>query len=619
MRWFQLMTFTGLLAPFSAGATLPMGMAPPSSQAGRVGGITTGPGPVMTGRVNVYLIWYGSNIPGAQTESIVQYFIANWGTSHSYAVLRNYTGSNGRVAPQLGLARVSSDSGSRGTNLTDADIQALVSTAIQNNTFPADANGIYVVIVGRGVSVNSGSNGSLCGTYCGYHSAMNVNGVDIKFVLNGAGNCSNCQPWSSPNNDEYADQMVNVLAHEIAETVTDPDINAWGSGASNDEVGDKCNFDFSERHNLPPNSNGVQIPATAKVGQNYYTIQKLWSPTAGGGCYSGYSPPAAVIWQNGPGGAIGAWKMKDQNTVASYLYYSNIPLGQNVLAVGDFSNGIDPQLLTIASSGTGPVTMWTLHGDGTSTSQTMFSGLGPGWRITGTGDFNGDGFSDILFTNPGSGDNQLYLMQGTTLLNWQDVGSELPWLPQGTADFDGDGLADIFWVDSPDQLYSVWQSSVSAGVAGVSFTYSPAGNMSSADWGHPFGNVLGVADFNGDSRADVLYYPVNWPGLGDGVLFADFIRWPFEQNDRWAANSILPDVPSFAGIVDVDRDGTTDFFLQTSAGVKFFTMGDWKEIPALFGPLPDSDPYSDFSVASTSAAFSDSGWVVVGTGGFKEN
>jgi hypothetical protein len=207
------------------------------------------------------------------------------------------------VAPQLALAGVSLDSGSRGTRLTDADIRALVSNAIQNNTFPADANGIYAVILARTDVTQSASFGSLCDTYCGYHSTMNVNGVDIKFVFDGAGNvaggnCEKCRDAYEPNGT-WADAVVNTLSHEIAETVTDPDLNAWGSGASNDEVGDKCNFNFSERHN-DPNA----FPATAKVGRRYYDIQQLWSPVAGGKCLSGYSSPPTVLFQANAGGPI---------------------------------------------------------------------------------------------------------------------------------------------------------------------------------------------------------------------------------------------------------------------------------------------------------------------------
>jgi hypothetical protein len=599
-----------------------MGMALTSSQPGRIGGITYGGGPVMTGRVNVYVIYYGqfdSNF--AKARSIVEYFISNWGASHSYGVLRSYTGSNGRVAPELALAGVWPDTSAPGATLSETDVQTVVTTAIQNNTFPSDPNGIYLVILGSNMSATLGSGNNLCSQFCGYHDRATLLGADLKYGLVGAGNCTTCQIVSAPNGLLWAENIVNTMAHEIAETVTDPDGNAWGSQAKNDEVGDKCNFNFSERHNLPVNSNGNVIQATAKVGLNYYTIQSLWTPTNGGGCYSGYSPPAAVVWQQGPGGTVGAWKMKDQNTVSSYLYY-NVPAGQNVIAVGDFSNGVDPQALTIGSSNNGPLTMWTLHGDGTADSTASLSSFdATQWKIVSTKDVNGDGFGDILFTNINTGETWLYLMQGSTVLSMQDLGIYLPWRPQGVADFNGDGLGDIFWVDSADQLYTYWLTSLpGGGPTKLQFDDPGQGTMSASYWGHPVGAVLGVADFNGDSRADVLYYPVNWPGLNDGVLFADFISTPFEQNNRFVANNILPDSPAFAGLVDVNRDGTSDIYLQTSAGLKFSTMGDWKSYPPVYGPATVGDPYTDFAVEATSAAFGDSGgWAVVGTGGFKEN
>jgi hypothetical protein len=39
---------------------------------------------------------------------------------------------------------------------------------------------------------------------------------------------------------------------------------------------------------------------------------------------------------------------------------------------------------------------------------------GPSWRAVGTGDFNGDGFSDILFQNA-SGQASIWDMNGNTL------------------------------------------------------------------------------------------------------------------------------------------------------------------------------------------------------------
>jgi hypothetical protein len=144
--------------------------------------------------------------------------------------------------------------------------------------------------------------------------------------------------------------------------------------------------------------------------------------------------------------------------------------------------------------------------------------------------------------------------------------------------------------------------------------------MSSNNFGHPVHGVLGVADFNGDSQADVLYLPFNWPGLADGVLTADHIDSPFEQIHTWVANSIFPDNPSGQGVLDFNRDGTSDFYLAGPSGVTFFTMGDWKDWPQpIYGPLIDSDPDTDFAVIAQGPTFGVSGMRVIGTGTFKEN
>ena len=38
---------------------------------------------------------------------------------------------------------------------------------------------------------------------------------------------SGAQGVSSPNNNAEADGMASIIAHELAESVTDPQINAW--------------------------------------------------------------------------------------------------------------------------------------------------------------------------------------------------------------------------------------------------------------------------------------------------------------------------------------------------------------------------------------------------------
>jgi FG-GAP repeat len=62
------------------------------------------------------------------------------------------------------------------------------------------------------------------------------------------------------------------------------------------------------------------------------------------------------------------------------------------------------------------------------------------WSIAGTGDFNGDGYSDILWRNT-NGDVVIWLMNGTTVLNpgGPSFVENVPthWFIAGTGDFNG--------------------------------------------------------------------------------------------------------------------------------------------------------------------------------------
>lgn len=51
---------------------------------------------------------------------------------------------------------------------------------------------------------------------------------------------------SSPNGDPAIDAAVNIFAHELAETATDPLLNAWWADSDGDENADKCSFNFGE-------------------------------------------------------------------------------------------------------------------------------------------------------------------------------------------------------------------------------------------------------------------------------------------------------------------------------------------------------------------------------------
>ncbi len=74
---------------------------------------------------------------------------------------------------------------------------------------------------------------------------------------------------------------------------------------------------------------------------------------------------------------------------------------------------------------TGSDTVWLMQGDACNAqdcarygaSASILSCSDPNWKIVGSGDFNGDGQTDIVWRHYGTGMNGLWLMNGTTYLS----------------------------------------------------------------------------------------------------------------------------------------------------------------------------------------------------------
>jgi hypothetical protein len=79
------------------------------------------------------------------------------------------------------------------------------------------------------------------------------------------------------------------------------------------------------------------------------------------------------------------------------------------------------------------------------------------WSVAGTGDFNGDGKSDILWRDT-SGNIAIWEMNGTTILNpgSSGVGSlSTVWSVAVTGDFNSTGMSGILWTDTSGDL-AIW-------------------------------------------------------------------------------------------------------------------------------------------------------------------
>src|SRR3546814_6893976 len=67
------------------------------------------------------------------------------------------------------------------------------------------------------------------------------------------------------------------------------------------------------------------------------------------------------------------------------------------------------------------------------------------------------------------------------------------WIVAGIADFNGDGRADILWRNTVTGYNTIWRS-------GSSATGQVVTGVGGQDW-----KIAGVGDFNGDAKADILW------------------------------------------------------------------------------------------------------------------
>ena len=244
-------------------------------------GISYHGGPIIQAP-NVYYIWYG-NWNGNIATTILTDLANTIGGSPYFNINTTYTNGLGQaVLNRVTFVNSTTDGYSQGNNLSDAGVQAVVSSAISSGRLPKDSGGVYFVLTSADVNESSG----FCTQYCGWHTHANITGLgDVKYSF--VGNPDRCPSacaaqTTGPNGNAGADGMASIIAHELEEATTDPDLNAWYD-TRGQENADKCAWTFGSTYTV---SNGAQ--ANMKLGTRDYLIQQNWVNASGGFCAKSY-------------------------------------------------------------------------------------------------------------------------------------------------------------------------------------------------------------------------------------------------------------------------------------------------------------------------------------------
>lgn len=209
-----------------------------------------------------------------------------------------------------------------------------------------------------------------------------------------------------------------------------------------------------------------------------------------------------ILWRyQGGNGTNALWYMQGTNLATTVGVTAEPDLNWQIAGTLDPNRDGDTDILWRNYS-TGANRVWYMTGAGQtlSSNATLTAVTDPLWKMTGTGDFDYDGQRDILWHNRSSttGDIAIWLMNGTiirdTAILPQKV-TDLNWNIGGSGDFNKDNKTDILWYNSGTGENAIWIMNGTNFVTSVSLPTN-----SDVNWA-----MVAAGDYNGDGQMDIVW------------------------------------------------------------------------------------------------------------------
>jgi hypothetical protein len=234
------------------------------------------------------------------------------------------------------------------------------------------------------------------------------------------------------------------------------------------------------------------------------------------------------------------------------------PVEARVVGSGDYDGDGFLDLLGVDR---GQVFVWLMRGATPTGGGSVGAPLAAGESVEGSGDYDGDGVSDVLIRRPGVGSIDVWSMRGGAVEASATLAPDPgpSWRIVGSGDHDADGLADVLWQNASDGRLALWRS-----LARASFETRALPPAVDAGW-----QGVAVADFDADGASDVM-----WRKLATGELALSLFRGGVVAETRALATAATR--REIVGTGDFDENGSPDVLARFvhKASLKLFRMND---------------------------------------------